>query len=156
VLSIAPKTSSEAGNNATLGKFAQGYSGLTLTNTTLKYPSGTEYANGERCPKGTKYAGTPGEVQARWWVLTTKTGSNGELQTTNGVTSVTPADLKLLNRQLITVGFVPDNVTLPKPPASTITGLLQALSSGSTSVTTTTGAGVTTTTQAATTTTTAK
>ena len=39
VLLIAPKTSSEAGNNATLGKFADGYDGLTLTNTTLKYPS---------------------------------------------------------------------------------------------------------------------
>ncbi len=38
VLKIAPTSSSEAGNNATLGKFASGYSGLTLTNTTLKYP----------------------------------------------------------------------------------------------------------------------
>ena len=36
VLAIAPKKSSEAGNNATLGKFADGYIGLTLTDTKLK------------------------------------------------------------------------------------------------------------------------
>src|ERR1700722_4246792 len=41
VLLIAPKTAGEAGNNATVGKFASGYTGLTLTNTTLKYPSTT-------------------------------------------------------------------------------------------------------------------
>ena len=38
VLAIAPKTSGEAGNNATLGKFADGYTGLTLTNTKLEVP----------------------------------------------------------------------------------------------------------------------
>ena len=148
VLLVAPKTSSEAGNNATLGKFAQGYTGLTLTNTTLKYPSAKvpEYTNGQRCATGTPDAGKPGEVQARWWVLSTKTGSNGQLEQTGGITSLAPADLKLLNRQLITVGFVPDNATLPKPPASTITALLQVLSGGSTPVTTTTVAGQTTTT----------
>ncbi len=146
LLSIAPKSSSEAGNNATLGKFAQGYTGLTLTNTTLKYPSGTEYTNGERCPQGTKYAGKPGEVQARWWVLTTKTASNGQLETTNGITSLAAADLKLLNRQMITVGFVPDNVTLPKPPGTTIAALLGVINGGSTPVTTTTVPGQTTTT----------
>jgi len=154
VLSVAPKTASEAGNNATLGKFAEGYSGLTLTNTTLKYPSTKvpEYTNGQRCGTGTPDAGKPGEVQARWWVLSTKTGSNGQLEETSGVTSVAPADLKLLNRQLITVGFVPDNATLPKPPGSTITALLQALAGESTSVTTTTVPATTTTVPATTTT----
>ena len=38
VILVEPKTSSEAGNNATLGKFADGYTGLTLTNTKLKLP----------------------------------------------------------------------------------------------------------------------
>ncbi len=123
VLLIAPKTASEAGNNATLGKFADGYDGLTLTNTTLKYPSAKvpEYKNGEKCAAGTPDAGKVGEVQARWWVLTTKTAKNGELEQAGGLTTVKPADLKFVNRQLITVGFVPDNVSLPKPPASTIT-----------------------------------
>ncbi len=147
VLLIAPKTASEAGNNATLGKFAEGYDGLTLTNTTLKYPSAKapEYKNGERCATGTPDAGKVGEVEARWWVLTTKTAKNGELEQTGGLTTVQPADLKFVNRQLITVGFVPDNVSLPKPPASTITSLLQVLAGTQPVATTTTVAGATTT-----------
>ena len=139
VLLIAPKTASEAGNNATLGKFAQGYSGLTLTNTELKYPSATvpAYSNGQKCAAGTPDAGKVGEVQARTWVLSTKTGKNGQLEQVGGLTSVKPASLKLLNRQLITVGFGPANQPLPKPPASTITALLQVLA-GSQPVPTTT------------------
>jgi hypothetical protein len=148
VLLIAPKAASEAGNNATLGKFAQGYDGLTLTNTTLKYPSAKvpAYKNGDKCATGTPDAGKVGEVQARWWVLTTKTAKNGELEETGGLTTVKPADLKFVNRQLITAGFVPDNVSLPKPPASTITSLLQVLAGTQPVATTTTVAGATTTT----------
>ncbi len=147
VLVVAPKTDSEAGSNATLGKFADGYSGLTLTNTTLKYPSASvpEYRSGQKSASGTPDAGKVGEVQARWWLLSTKTGKNGQLEESGGVTSLKPADLKLLNRQLITVGFVPDGAALPKPTAS-ISPLLQVLSGGSNPVTTTTVAGQTTTT----------
>ena len=150
VLLIAPKNAGEAGTNATLGKFAEGYAGLTLTNTSLKFPGPgvPEYKNGQKCAAGTPDAGKVGEVQARWWVLTTTTGKNGQLEQTGGVTSVKPAGVRFLNRQLITVGFVPGNVTLPKPPASTVTALLQVLS-GSQPVATTT-----TTTPSATTTTT--
>jgi cell division septation protein DedD len=145
VLLIAPKKASEAGANATLGKFASEYQGLTLTNTTLKYPGANvpEYKNGEKCAAGTPDAGKVGEVMARWWVVTTQT-KNNELVQTNGVNSAKPADLKLLNRQLITVGFVPSGTTLPKPPGSTITALLQVLS-GNQPVTTTTAPSATTT-----------
>jgi hypothetical protein len=149
VLLVAPKTASEAGNNATLGKFAQGYTGLTLTNTNLKYPSGSvpEYKNGQKCAIGTPDAGKVGQVQARSWVISTTTGKNGEEKETGGLTTVKAANLKLLNRQLITVGFVPDTTSLPKPPSSTITALIQALAgSQPVATTTTTAAGVTTTT----------
>jgi hypothetical protein len=147
VLLIAPKKASEAGHNATVGKFASEYSGLTLTNTSLKYPgsNSTVYKNGEKCPAGTPDAGKVGEMQARSWLLTTKTGKDGQLEQTKGVTVPHPADLRLLNRQLITVGFVPSGTTLPKPPASTITALLQVLSgSQPVATTTTTAAGATT------------
>ena len=62
VLLIAPKSASEAGNNATLGKFAQEYTGLTLTNTELKYPSAKvpAYTNGQKCAAGTPDAGKVG------------------------------------------------------------------------------------------------
>ncbi len=149
VLQIAPKSAGEAGDNATLGKFAQGYTGLTLTNLTVKVPSASVplYRNGERCAKGTPDAGKVGVVQARSWTLTTKPGKNGQLQETGGVTTLYPADLKLLNRQLITMAFAPEGTSLPKPPASTITALLQVLAGGSQpAATTTTTPGVTTTT----------
>ena len=148
VLEIAPKTASEAGNNATVGKFAEGYTGLTLTNTSVKYPSDKAplYKNGEKCAAGTPDAGKVGEVQARWWVLTTKTGKNGELEQAGGLTTLKPASLKFANRQLITVGFVPPNTSLPKPPGSSITALLQVLSGSQPVATTTTTPGETTTT----------
>ncbi len=151
VLLIAPKTAGEAGNNATLGKFAQGYTGLTLTNTTLKYPSTTttttpEYKNGQKCPAGTPDAGKAGVVQARAWVISTKTGKNNEEVETGGVTTLKPANLKFLNRQLITVGFAPEGTALPKPPASTITALVQVLAGNQAPTeTTTTLPGATTT-----------
>jgi hypothetical protein len=156
VLLVAPKTASEAGNNATLGKFADGYTGLTLTNTTLKYPSATstavpEYTNGQKCGTGTPDAGKIGVVQARAWVISTKTGKNNEEVETGGVTTLKPANLKFLNRQLITVGFAPEGTALPKPPASTILALTQVLSGGQAPVATTTttaAGGVTATTTA--------
>jgi len=148
VLLIAPKTASEAGNNATLGKFASEYPGLTLTNTSVKYPSAKvpTYTNGQKCAAGTPDAGKVGEVQARWWVLGTTTQKNGEQQVTGGLTTLKPANLKLLNRQLITVGFVPANTSLPKP-TSAISPLLQVLAGNQPVATTTTApAGATSTT----------
>jgi hypothetical protein len=138
VLLIAPKTSSEAGANATVGKFASEYPGLTVTNTSLKYPGAKsqEYKNGEKCPAGTPDAGKTGEVMARWWVITTQVKHNQEVQT-KGVTTLKPAGLRFVNRQLITVGFAPAGTTLPKPPASTILALQQILA-GSQPVATTT------------------
>lgn len=157
VLLIAPKTASEAGANATVGKFASEYAGLTLTNTTLKYPGtkSQEYKNGEKCPAGTPDAGKTGEVMARWWVITTQVKNNQEVQT-KGITTLKPADLKLLNRQLVTVGFAPPGTTLPKPPASTILALQQVLAGNQpvATATTTTAASSTASSTAATSTTT--
>jgi hypothetical protein len=139
LLLIAPKKAAEAGANATVGKFASEYQGLTLTNTTLKFPGGKvpEYKNGDKCAAGTPDAGKVGEVTARWWVVTTQT-KNNQLVQTKGTDSPKPADLKLLNRQLITVGFVPAGTTLPKPSGSTITALLQVLAGSQPVATTTT------------------
>jgi hypothetical protein len=158
VLSIAPKTSGEAGNNATLGKFADGYTGLTLTNTKLTYPSSKvpSYSDGQKCAVGTPDAGKVGTVQARSWVISTTASKNGEENESGGATTDTPAALKFENRQLITTGFVPAGTQMPKPPASTIQALLQVLAGGTAPVasTTTTAAGTTSSTVPSTTTTT--
>ena len=146
VLLIAPKTPSEAGSNATLGKFADGYTGLTLTNTSLKYPSSTvvAYKNGQKCGTGTPDAGKVGVVQARSWLITTKTkktssGGTEQVQT-GGATTLKPADLRFVNRQLITVGFAPEGTSLPKPSGTTIGALVQVLAGDQAPVATTTTA----------------
>jgi hypothetical protein len=149
VVLVAPRTASQAGNNATLGKFAVGTSGLILTNTTLKYPAGSvpQYRNGQKCATGTPDAGKVGTVRARSWVLSTTVEKNGQPTEVGGATTNRPADLKFENRQLITVGFGPAGEPLPKPPAATITALLQVLAgNGPVATTTTTAPGASTTT----------
>jgi cell division septation protein DedD len=146
VLVVAPRSDSEAGANATLGKFASGYTGLTLTNTTVQYPKGILYQNGQRCSKGTPDAGKVGEVRARWWVLSTHTEANGQPQLTGGVNTVQPGNLRFVNRQVITVFFGPDNATIPQPPSSTVHALSQTLAGNGPVATTTTTPGATTTT----------
>jgi hypothetical protein len=158
VLQIHPKTAGESGDNATLGKFAQGYTGLIITNNTLKYPSSSapEYKDGQKCGAGTPDAGKVGTVQARWWILSTTVNKNNELTEVGGVTTKSPADLKFQNRQLITVGFGPADQPLPKPPGQTILALEQTLQgAGPVATTTTTTAPSTTTSVPASTTTTA-
>ena len=65
-------------------------------------------------------------MQARSWVISTTTSKNHEEVETGGATTLEPADLKFANRQLITTGFVPEGTKMPKPPASTIPGLVTA------------------------------
>jgi hypothetical protein len=159
VLLISPKSSVDAGANATLGKFASEYTGLTLNNTTLKYPgaSAAQYKNGGECGSATPDAGKKGVLEARSWVIGTAVGKNNQLKQTGGATTTKPKGLRLANRQLITVGFVPSGTQLPKPPGSTTTALLQAIegTTAPVSTTTTTAAPVTPTTAAGATTTTA-
>ena len=150
VLLIAPKTNSEAGNNATLGKFASEYTGMKLTNTSVMYPGGTEYKNGEKCAKGTPDAGQVGVVRTRSWILSTASKKSGSQENlVGGRYSTTPADLKLLNTQLITLGFGPSSKTLPKVPSTTEVALLQAIEGTSAPETTTTTAPTATTTTTA-------
>ena len=128
VITIHPKNSSESGSNATLGKFVSNYKGLELTNTTLKYPGKSTYTNGDVCPKGTPDAGKPGVVIVYSWPsFTAKHGAE---------TPGDPQKLLFQNGQLITVAFVPANVTIPKPPASVITSLITADQAGPTTATT--------------------
>jgi hypothetical protein len=144
VLLIAPKTSSEAGNKATLGKFASENS-ITLTDTSVRYPGGTLYKNGQKCPAGTPDAGKKGVVRARSWTLSSAAKKSGsQVKLLGGHTTSKPASLKLLNEQLTTVGFGPSAASLPKVSAATELALLQAVQGTSAPVTTTTTAPTTT------------
>ena len=127
VVTVHPKNSSESGSNATLGKFVSNYKGLELTNTTLRYPGKTAYTNGDVCPKGTPDSGKPGVVIVYSWPnFTSKKGSE---------TPGDPQNLLFQNGQLITMAFVPTDVTIPKPPASVITDLITADEAGPTTST---------------------
>jgi hypothetical protein len=150
VLLIAPKASSEAGNNATLGKFASEYSTLKLTNTSVTYPGGTAYKNGQKCAKGTPDAGQVGVVRARSWTLSTASQKSGsEVKLLGGKYTKAAADLKLRNAQLVTVGFGPSGQSLPKVSSATEVALLQAINGTTAPVTTTTTAPTATTTTTA-------
>jgi hypothetical protein len=153
VLLIAPKTSAEAGNNATLGRFASEYTGLTLSNSVVQYPGGKEYKNGQECAAGTPDAGQKGVLRVRSWLLSSKSGGS-QLTQVGGVYSSMPADLKLRNSQLMTVGFGPSTQSLPKVPATTELAVLQAVEGTSAPLTTTTAPTSSTTTQVPVTTTT--
>ncbi len=118
VISIAPKNSSETGQNATLGKFVSEYPGLSLSSSSLQVPGKAPLTNNELCPKGSPDAGKPGVVIVVSW-------PNPEAKGKGTETSGAPQDLRLANAQMITMAFVPVADTVPKPPAQTVTSLLQ-------------------------------
>jgi hypothetical protein len=130
VLTIAPKNSSESGGNAILGKFVSGYKGLELTSSSLQYPGKPVENNGNVCAKGTPDAGKPGVVIVVSWPNFESKGKGAE-------TSGDPQSLKFANAQLISMAFVPATATIPKPPATVITNLINSLTEGTSSTTTT-------------------
>jgi hypothetical protein len=151
VMVVHPVTSSQSGNNATLGKFTSQYQGLTLTDSSIQLPTkgATKYTNGQTCAKGTPDAGKTGVVRARTWLLSTTAGKNGDFTAVDGKNASSPTGVKLLDRQLITLAFVPSSAALPQPSAATIKALTQVLEGAQAPVTTTTVAPTATTTTAA-------
>lgn len=129
VVTIAPTSASEAGGNAVLGKFISGVHGLVLTPNSLGYPGQGTYSDGQRCPKGTPDAGKPGAVSVvQWTNFTVKKGSS---------VGGDPRQLRFSDGQMITLAFLPTSVSVPKPPASTITALIKATESSSSPTATT-------------------
>jgi hypothetical protein len=140
VLTIAPKTSAQAGHSATLAEFASNYTGMTLTNSKLAYPGGTLYKNGAKCAKGTPDAGKVGVVRARTFTLSSKATGKNETKLVSGSYTDSAGGIRFANGQLIVAGFVPSGSKLPKPTPSVELALVQALQSGGSVVTTTTTA----------------
>jgi hypothetical protein len=67
VVTIHPKNSSEAGNNATLGRFVSNYAGLLLSSKELYFPGDHIYKTGVACAKGTPDAGKVGVYQVKYY-----------------------------------------------------------------------------------------
>ncbi|MHB8681164.1 MAG: hypothetical protein ACYDA2_03600 [Acidimicrobiales bacterium] len=130
VLQVSPAKAADAGNNATLGRFVSLYPGLSLTPTSLKLPGKSTLVNGQKCPSGTPDAGKVANVRVQVWP------SFSGPQANHPVTPSDPTTLKIANGQLITVAFVPTGASVPKPPATAITTMLQDISSQSSPSTT--------------------
>lgn len=106
VIRVAPTTAADAGANATLARFVTLYRGLELTASTLKLPGKAALVNGKACTTGAD-AGKKGSVQIKVWP--SFTGSN------TPTIYHDPASVKLADGQLITVAFVPEGASIPKP-----------------------------------------
>jgi hypothetical protein len=137
VIQIQPKSAADAGNNATLGRFASQYSGLKLTADSITLPKGKVYKDGAKCPSGTPDAGKTGNLMAEVW--TTATASTGTTQ--NG-------DLRTIrfsqSTELITVSFAPSGATIARPDGKVIHAVLNAESAAVTTTTAATAPPVTT------------
>lgn len=101
-----PNVSSEAGDNATFGKFAD-YAGFDISSTSIDAWTGpasaldqTEWSNGDTCTFG-EYEGQKGRIV---WAV------DGRERTGD------PADYKLRDGETLAVGFLPSGVELPFPP----------------------------------------
>ena len=129
VVQISPTKPADAGNNATLGRFVQLYPKLVLTQTSLKLPGQTTHLNGQTCPPGTPDAGRKASVVVKVWPSFAPPGVNHPFEPSD------PSTHKFADGELVTVAFVPAGASVPKPPASVITTLLQDRSSAGTSTT---------------------
>jgi hypothetical protein len=109
VIQVAPTVAGDTGSNATLARFVTHYPKLTLTTTTLKFPTGVALKNGQKCAAGTKDAGQTASLQIKVWPSFTPPGSN------HPVVFYDPGTVKLVDGQLITVAFVPSGANIPKP-----------------------------------------
>lgn len=125
---VSPKNSSESGANATLGKFVSEYKGLTLSSNTLGYPGKKVDSNGATCPKGTPDAGKQGYVNSVQW-------TNYLAKKSTDVQG-NPTSLKFSDGQMITLAFLPATASVPKPPGTVVTSLINAVQSGATTSTT--------------------
>jgi hypothetical protein len=127
LIHISPTSSQDTGANATLGRFASEYPGLTLTSTTVRYPGktssstplvGKTFVDNDKCPAHTPDAGKLAQVQTQAW---SNFASNSPVPTGD------PNSFKLAQGQLITVAFVPQGTSVPKPPHSTVVTLQQTI-----------------------------
>jgi hypothetical protein len=122
VLRIEPKSSADAGTNATLGRFVSEYPKLKLTSTSLTLPNEKPHKNGQTCPKDTPDAGKSGIVQVKVWSSSTAPGVD------HPTISADPDALRLADGQLISIAFVPSGSTIPMPSATIIAAMDQAIS----------------------------
>ncbi len=103
VIHIHPRTPDLAGENATLGRFAEQV-GLTLGDALLGLPNGRTYRDGDNC------GGSPGTVRVARWSDATRTAGEPEVTTEN------VSEIRFRkDGEAFTIAFAPNNAKLPPP-----------------------------------------
>ena len=105
LIHIHPTSSTSAGKNATLGVFLTEV-GVELTENSLKLPGDDE----ERVSGETKCGDKVGRVRVVEW----ETPASDIQKRVSG----DPNDLRLKQAQVITIAFVPEGTSIPKPPSA--------------------------------------
>lgn len=143
IVNLSPKVAADEGTGATLGKFAFYYKGLSFTSTSVTVPSKGVIKSGTSCN------GKPTQLETAVW--------SSVLSTTPKIYTGDPSKVVISsNDELVTVGFVPKGVSLPKPPSAsqlanvsaTTTTVAATTTTKAPSATTTTSKGSTTTSSA--------
>lgn len=96
IIHTHPFSSAAGGDNAVLDQFVRA-TGLTLTDSKIKVPGGKTFEEGK-----TECDGEPGIVQVK---------VDGEIVTED------VGDMKLGDRQIMTIAFAPEGAELPDPPS---------------------------------------
>lgn len=129
IINIHPTVKASAGKNATLGKFADAV-GMKLNAAELQVPGGHLYLDGATCE------GKPGHVYIKQFAGTTDTVGDLYNGAKNQLPKLNPAQVPLVNDDLLTIAFVPSSAasSIPAPPASVLSALqaLEASASAST------------------------
>lgn len=134
IINIDPTVKAAAGKNATLGKFADAV-GMKLNAAELQVPGGHLYLDGNTCE------GKAGHVYIKQFAGTTDTVGDLYNGAKNQLPKLDPAQVPLVNDDLLTVAFVPSSAvsSIPAPPSSVDTALesLEAAAQAASTSTTT-------------------
>lgn len=132
IIYMNPTSKSEAGANATLGKFASTV-GMKLNAAELQIPGGHLYLNGDKCE------GQAGHVYVKQFEATTDTAGELFNGAKNQLPKLDPPDIRLKSGYMLTIAFVPASkaASIPPPSSSVISALTSALNAASSSSTTT-------------------
>lgn len=122
VIHIAPKVSSAAGKNATLGVFASSV-GMTLSGNQIQLPKGKAHLSGNDC--GTQ----PAEVYVKKWAFAGAPSGT--------ILKQDPRNVRLQDQALLTIAFVPraKESKIPPPPHYVQEHLKKAVAASTTTTT---------------------
>lgn len=124
VVKVAPTSAADSGHNANFDTFQNEWgSNRNVANflvTATSITTGlTTYTNGRSCPKGTPDAGQVGHEKIAVW------SSYADLSSNKAPTIVEDPKLARFGaNSFMSVVFQPDDVAIPKPPASVVHAVL--------------------------------